>query len=473
MGASWTQVGSLNAAQSARIGLLPPTRVVVDQVAGPFRPTSTSSRTAGAAPGARALEIVDPLTSSAYVLEYRTATGRDGYLAVPPPTSPTSPPACSCAGWSPPATPTRPSCSTARRPRGRRGTGTPTRVPAGRHGPHPGCPRRHLPVSADATKATVHLTQETPIDLAHAAAGGDGGCRGRPPRARPAATTAAAARPSSNFALRTRSRRARGLRRDRRDLGRAGAEHGVLGYPAGDGLRPARRRGGSLPVRRSVLVGGRGAHAVSGGIRAAGGSSGWRTGCWDTRPPTWCAGCAAGAAARRSRPARCTGRRRPGRTRSRAGSGRPGRRSAWDGARATRPRTALRAARRRLRPGLPRRGGVLSPFGRARGLGRHPGDLDLDGAENGVLGYPVRLVCGLRDGGCGRPSRRARCTGRPARGCDTVSGAIRATWGSLRFENGALGYPVSEMVCYPTGCHQFFQRGTLTWSAATNTVARG
>jgi hypothetical protein len=375
MGASWTQVGSLSAAQSANVALLPPTRVVVDQVAGHFEPDVELAPYGGSgALYARALEIVDPLTSNAYFLEYRTATGQDAYLADASADLPglraglqlrrvesTSDAYSSVlldgsptagAGWNGDTDPTFPPGATVHIP-----------------GAHVGIQL----VSADATGATVHLTQETPIDLAHAAAGGDAGWQGAATAGQSCGGDGGCSQPFQHTTLYWTPQT--GAHAVSGGIGATwdglGAAQGVLGYPVAEmvcGLRD----GGCGQAFASGAVywsAASGTHAVSGGIRAA-----------------------------------------------------------W---------------------------GVL-------------------GLENGVLGYPAAdMVCGLRSGGCGQAFQAGAVYWSAGSGVHTVSGAIRAAWSSLGSENGALGYPVGEMVCVPTGCHQSFQRGTLTWSAATNTVARG
>ena len=80
MGFSWEQVGTLNAAQAARIGLL--RSADVQQVApGAASGTYTLSPLSGRS-GIRALELVDP-GGSTYWLELRTPSGRDAWLGSP------------------------------------------------------------------------------------------------------------------------------------------------------------------------------------------------------------------------------------------------------------------------------------------------------------------------------------------------------------------------------------------------------
>jgi len=77
MGVSWSQMGSLNAAQAARLGVLPAAQestVSVEDAAG----TVTLAPLAGRS-GTRALRLTDA-DGSQYWLEYRAATGQDGWL---------------------------------------------------------------------------------------------------------------------------------------------------------------------------------------------------------------------------------------------------------------------------------------------------------------------------------------------------------------------------------------------------------
>ena len=78
MGASWAQIGSLNAAQAAALKVLPAgaeQTVAVDDDA-----TTVSLAPLGGTTGVRALRLVDA-EGVAYWLELRTGTGRDGWLA--------------------------------------------------------------------------------------------------------------------------------------------------------------------------------------------------------------------------------------------------------------------------------------------------------------------------------------------------------------------------------------------------------
>jgi hypothetical protein len=78
MGVSWQQLGSLNAAHAAQLGVLPPGSAPTLTAGTP--PSQVTLTPVGARTGTRALRLVDS-TGRAYWLEYRTATGRDSWLA--------------------------------------------------------------------------------------------------------------------------------------------------------------------------------------------------------------------------------------------------------------------------------------------------------------------------------------------------------------------------------------------------------
>ncbi|WP_172421791.1 glycoside hydrolase family 70 protein [Enemella evansiae] len=86
------------------------------------------------------------------------------------------------------------------------------------------------------------------------------------------------------------------------------------------------------------------------------------------------------------------------------------------------------------------------------------------GWENGI-GYPqVNEFCGLRDGGCGQHFQYGSIYWSPASGSWVVKGAIRDEYAARGWENGPLGYPVSNEQCDAGGCVQYYQRGRITWN---------
>jgi hypothetical protein len=78
MGASWSRLGSLNAPQAARLGVLPAAAQQALTVQG--RPTTVTLAPLSGRTGTRALRLTDAAGVD-YWLEYRTATGRDAWLA--------------------------------------------------------------------------------------------------------------------------------------------------------------------------------------------------------------------------------------------------------------------------------------------------------------------------------------------------------------------------------------------------------
>ncbi|MGN8131794.1 LGFP repeat-containing protein, partial [Paenarthrobacter sp. 22069] len=72
------------------------------------------------------------------------------------------------------------------------------------------------------------------------------------------------------------------------------------------------------------------------------------------------------------------------------------------------------------------------------------------GFENGKLGYPVtNEVGGLKDGGVYQNYQGGAIIWSPATGAHVSLGAIRSIWASTGYESGRLGYPTSDE--YATG----------------------
>jgi uncharacterized protein with LGFP repeats len=92
------------------------------------------------------------------------------------------------------------------------------------------------------------------------------------------------------------------------------------------------------------------------------------------------------------------------------------------------------------------------------------------GWENG-LGYPTTDETGTPDriGRFNHFTKNASIYWTPTTGAHEVSGAIRAKWASLGWENG-IGYPVTDSFAVTGGRREQFQRGTLPWVAATGVV---
>ncbi|GAB3711974.1 family 16 glycosylhydrolase [Mariniluteicoccus flavus] len=96
------------------------------------------------------------------------------------------------------------------------------------------------------------------------------------------------------------------------------------------------------------------------------------------------------------------------------------------------------------------------------------------GWENGPFGYPVSdEFCGLRDGGCGQRFQHesGHIYWAPAAGTHSIQGLIYQRFAEMGWENGVLGYPVSDEFCglRDGGCGQRFQHqnGHIYWSAAS------
>ena len=92
------------------------------------------------------------------------------------------------------------------------------------------------------------------------------------------------------------------------------------------------------------------------------------------------------------------------------------------------------------------------------------------GFENGGLGYPVTdEVGGLRDGGVYQNYQGGAIIWSPATGAHISVGAIRSLWAATGFENGGLGYPVTDEVggLRDGGVYQNYQGGAIIWSPAT------
>lgn len=97
------------------------------------------------------------------------------------------------------------------------------------------------------------------------------------------------------------------------------------------------------------------------------------------------------------------------------------------------------------------------------------------GFENGVLGYPVTdEVGGLRGGGVYQVYQGGVIMYSPATGARISSpGPIREKWAETGYENGALGYPTSDVITglKNGGSYQAYQNGGIFSSPATGTHA--
>lgn len=95
------------------------------------------------------------------------------------------------------------------------------------------------------------------------------------------------------------------------------------------------------------------------------------------------------------------------------------------------------------------------------------------GWENGLLGYPLTDETGTPDG-VGRYNHFSRNNGsiywHPNTGAWEVHGSIKNHWASLGWEQSHLGYPTSDEYSVPEGRRSNFQNGTITWHSATGTT---
>lgn len=85
------------------------------------------------------------------------------------------------------------------------------------------------------------------------------------------------------------------------------------------------------------------------------------------------------------------------------------------------------------------------------------------GFQDGRMGYPTsNVVGGLKDGGSYQSYQGGAIMHSPSAGTHLSIGAIRSLWGSLRFENGAMGYPTTDEYAVPGGVAQDYQGGLIT-----------
>jgi uncharacterized protein with LGFP repeats len=93
------------------------------------------------------------------------------------------------------------------------------------------------------------------------------------------------------------------------------------------------------------------------------------------------------------------------------------------------------------------------------------------GYERGPLGFPVTSERTPPDG-IGRYNHfeGGSVYWSPPTGAHAVRGAIHARWAALGWELSYLGYPTSDEYAVPGGRRTDFQRGWITWDAATGRV---
>ena len=85
-----------------------------------------------------------------------------------------------------------------------------------------------------------------------------------------------------------------------------------------------------------------------------------------------------------------------------------------------------------------------------------------------VIGYPITGE-GVAGDGAGRFNhfQQGTIVWTPSIGARDVRGAIRDRWAATGWEQGPLGYPVSNQYDVPGGKRNDFQRGSIVWNALT------
>ncbi|WP_051389076.1 polysaccharide deacetylase family protein [Arthrobacter sp. 35W] len=93
------------------------------------------------------------------------------------------------------------------------------------------------------------------------------------------------------------------------------------------------------------------------------------------------------------------------------------------------------------------------------------------GYEGGALRYPTTdIVTGLVNGGTYQNYQGGAVIWSAATGAQISRGGIRAAWASQGYENGRLGYPISNEYVVGGVTYQDYVGGRITWTAATGTV---
>ncbi|GAB3326673.1 hypothetical protein GCM10027451_52090 [Geodermatophilus aquaeductus] len=430
MGYSWGEVGSLNAPQAARLGLLPSSAQVS---VGSSTPGGTwTLAPLGGRTGTRVLALT-AADGAGYWVEYRTAVGQDDWLGDPDRNWVDVEPGVLVHRTGPgPRSDTALLLDGTPSPVARWDSDFQTVLPADASVTLGGSLTVRV-TATSATGATVSVTtpadgpmSDSPITARWTALGGagswlgapataevcglrDGGCRRDFANGSIYWSPASGAQPV-NGALRSRWQQ-------------LGAENGFLGYPTGAAVCGLRDSGCGQVFQGGAVYwsAASGAQPVNGAIRSRHASLGYENGFL---------GYPTGAAVCGLRDGGC-------------GQVFQGGAVYWSAASGAQPvNGAIRSRHASL------------------------------GYENGFLGYPTgAAVCGLRDGGCGQVFQGGTLYWSPASGTQPVNGAIRARWAQLGFENGSLGYPVEEAaVLFNGDVAQRFQSGGLYWSARTGQV---
>ncbi len=92
------------------------------------------------------------------------------------------------------------------------------------------------------------------------------------------------------------------------------------------------------------------------------------------------------------------------------------------------------------------------------------------GWEKGFLGLPISDIFGVRNGGLGQHFQGGSIYWTSSTGAHESHGSIRDKWSALNWENGFLGYPISdEFASGRGGRGQHFQGGSIYWGLHTGT----
>ena len=98
------------------------------------------------------------------------------------------------------------------------------------------------------------------------------------------------------------------------------------------------------------------------------------------------------------------------------------------------------------------------------------------GYENGVLGFPVSdRFCGLRGGGCGQHFQTGSLyQAAPTAAMFAVHGLFRDTWSANGWENGYFGYPMTDEINETSDqVTQRFQGGWMRYNFRTGVLTTG
>lgn len=95
------------------------------------------------------------------------------------------------------------------------------------------------------------------------------------------------------------------------------------------------------------------------------------------------------------------------------------------------------------------------------------------GAINGFLGFPISDELKIGAGPAAyQKFEHGRIYWSPKSGAHEVHGGVLGKWLSMGAENSCLGYPTSDEKKAGKGRKQYFENGTITWTASTGAVAK-